>query len=87
MLNSKGVASVSPARFAIDDIKVFYLQAALAHDGWPPSYQLDDCFWSHTRAEKMILDFQQAARLSEDKNLRLIADSTVSPERAYEYLQ
>ena len=86
MPNPKGMAPVSRARFAIDDIKVFYLEAALANGGRPSSFQLNEWFWKQTLAGKMILDFQNAARLSDDKNLRLIADSLVPPERTYEYL-
>lgn len=86
MPNPKGMAPVSRARFTIDDIKVFYFEAALANGGRPSSFQLNEWFWKQTLAGKMILDFQDAARLSNDKNLRLIAGSLVPPERTYEYL-
>jgi len=86
MPNPKGMAPVSRARFAIDDIKVFYFEAALASGGSPSSHQLNEWFWKQTLAGKIILDFQDAARLGDDKNLRLIAGSLVPPERTYEYL-
>lgn len=86
MPNPKGMALVSRARFSIDDIKVFYFEAALANGGRPSSFQLNEWFWKQTLAGKMILDFQDATRLSDDKNLRLIADSLIPPERTYEYL-
>ena len=86
MPNPKGMAPVSRARFAIDDIKVFYFEAALANGGRPSSYQLNDWFWKHTLAGKMILDFQESARLADDRNLQLISGSLVPPERTYEYL-
>jgi len=86
MPNPKGMAPVSRARFAIDDIKTFYFEAALAGGGRPSSYQLNEWFWKQTLAGKMILDFQETARLADDKNLRLIAGSLVPPERTYEYL-
>jgi hypothetical protein len=86
MPNPKGMAPVSRARFAIDDIKVFYFEAALANGGRPSSYQLNDWFWKQTLAGKMILDFQNATRLADDKNLRMIAGSLVPAERTYEYL-
>ena len=86
MSNPKGMASVSRARFAIDDIKVFYFEAALANGGRPSSLQLNEWFWKQTFAGKMILDFQEAVRLGDDKNLRLIAGSLVPPERTYEYM-
>ena len=87
MPNPKGMAPVSRARFAIDDIKLFYFEAALAGGGHPSSDQLNEWFWKQTLAGKMILDFQEAARLGDNKNLRLIANSLVPPERTYEYLQ
>ena len=86
MPNPKGLAPVSRVRFAIDDIKVFYFEAALANGGQPSSDQLNDWFWKQTLAGKMILDFQDAIRLGDDKNLRLISSSLIPPERTYEYL-
>ncbi len=87
MPNPKGMAPVSRARFAIADIKVLYFETALADGGHPSSYQLNEWFWNQTLAGKMILDFQDAARVANDKNLRLIAGSLVPAERTYEYLQ
>ena len=84
--NPKGMAPVSRARFSVDDIKVFYVEAALANGGRPSSFQLNEWLWKQTLAGKMILDFQDAVRLSDDKNLRLIAGSLAPPERTYEYL-
>lgn len=39
------------------------------------------------RAGKMMLDFQDAARLADGKNSRLITSSLVSTKRTYPYLQ
>jgi hypothetical protein len=86
MPNPKGMAPVSRARFAIDDIKLFYFEAALANGGRPSSYQLNEWFWNQTLAGKMILDFQETARVGDNRNLRVIADFLVPPERTYEYL-
>jgi hypothetical protein len=87
MLNPKGMAPVSRVRFAIDDIKAFYFEAALASGGLPSSYQLNEWFWKHTLSGKMILDFQDRARIADNKNLRLISGSLAPPERTYEYLR
>lgn len=87
MPNPKGMAPVSRARFAVDDIKVLYFETALAEGGHPSSYQLNEWFWKKTLAGKMILDFQDAARHADDRNLRLVAGSLVPAERTYEYLQ
>jgi hypothetical protein len=86
MPNPKGMAPVSRARFAIDDIKAFYFEAALAGGDRPSSHQLNEWFWKQTLAGRMILDFQDATRLADDKNLRMIASSLVPAERTYEYL-
>lgn len=85
MPNPKGMARVSRARFAIDDIKVFYVEAAFANGGRPSSFQLNEWFWKRMLAGRMILDFQESARLTDDHNLNLIADSLVPPERTDEY--
>ena len=87
MPNPKGMAAVSRARFAIDDIKVFYFEAAVSNGDYPSSFQLNEWFWKQTLAGKMILDFQEAVRFTDDKNLKLIKDSLVPPERTYEYLK
>ncbi len=82
LANPKGMARISRARFAIDDIKAYYLEAATAKEGHPSSRQLLDWFWEQTLAGAMIRDFQERARTSEDKNLNQIADSLVPAERA-----
>ena len=85
MPNPKGMAPVSRARFAIDDIKAFYFEAALAEGGHPSSYQLNEWLWNQTLAGTLIRNFQDIARNSDDKNLRLIAGSLVPAEWTYEY--
>ena len=85
MPNPRGMARISRARYAIDDIKACYLEAATAGDGHPSSRQLLDWFWEHSLAAKMILDFQDRARNSDDKNLRLIASSLVPAERTHSF--
>jgi len=87
MPNPKGMAPVPRARFAVDDIKAFYFEAALAGGGRPSSFQLNEWFWKQTRAGKMILDFQEAAGVADDRNLRLISGSLVPAERTYGYLR
>lgn len=81
MTNPKGMSRIGRARFAIDDIKAYYLEAATAGEGHPSSFQLLEWFWEQTLAGAMIRDFQERARTSEDKNLRLIAGSLVPAER------
>lgn len=82
MPNPKGMAPVSRARFAIDDIKAFYLEAALANGGHPSTLQLNDWLWRETRVGKLLLDFQYLALGAGDKNLNLVAGSLVPAERS-----
>jgi len=86
MLNPRGMAPVSRARFAVDDIKAFYFEAALAQGGHPSARQLHEWFWNGTLAGALLREFQERARVSDDKNLRLIASSLVPAERCYWFL-
>jgi hypothetical protein len=85
MKNPKGMARVSRARFAIDDIKVLYFEAATASSGHPSTQQLYDWFWEVTFAGIMIRNFQDTALNSDDSNLKLIAGSLVPAERTNIY--
>jgi len=87
MPNPKGMAPISRARFSIDDIKAFYLEAALAEGGHPSTQQLHEWFWSGTLAGALLRDFQETARSSADKNLKLIAGSLVPAERTDWFLK
>ena len=85
MENPKGMARISRARFAIDDIKVFYFEAATASGGHPSTQQLYDWFWESTLAGIMIRKFQEATLNSDDNNLKLISGSLVPAERTNFY--
>jgi len=85
--NPKGMAPVSRVRFAIDDIKAFYTEAALAKGGHPSSQQLRDWFWGETLAGAMIREFQDSALASDDANLNAIASSLVPAERTLSFLR
>ena len=41
-------------RFAVDDVKAYYLEAAAAGAGRPSSRQLGDWFWNKTAAGAAI---------------------------------
>jgi hypothetical protein len=85
MENPKGMARISRARFAIDDIKVFYFEAAIAGGGYLSTQQLNDWFWEKTLVGVMIREFQEAVLNSDDSNLRLISGSLVPAERTNRY--
>ena len=85
MPNPKGMATVARARFAIDDIKLFYFEAAMAEGGHPSAQQLQDWFWDHTLAGACIREFQERARNGDDSNLVAISESLVPAERTISY--
>ena len=83
--NPRGMARVSRVRFAIDDIKAFYFEAAMAEGGHPSSRQLHDWLWGHTLAGALILEFQEIGRFSEDSSLQTISESLVPAERTLSF--
>lgn len=84
MDNPRGMGAIPRARFAVDDIKAAYLEAAVADGGRPSSVQLLDWFWQTTQAGNMIRHFQHAARQS-DGPLKQIAGSLVPAERTISF--
>ena len=85
MPNPKGMAPVARARFAIDDLKAIYLEAALADGGHPSTRQLNDWLWQGTRMGELLIDFQHRALTGDDRNLKLIAGGLVPAERTLRY--
>jgi hypothetical protein len=53
-------------RFAVDDVKAYYLEAAAAGAGRPSSRQLGDWFWNVTTAGAAIHALREACLASED---------------------
>lgn len=85
MPNPAGMARVSRARYAIDDIKAAYLETAAQQGGQPSSRQLLDWLWETTRAGTLLRNFNERAHASEDRNLRLISGSLVPAERTIRF--
>jgi hypothetical protein len=73
---------MSPAltlRFAVDDLKAYYLEAALAAPSSPSSKQIADWFWNETAAGALILALRQANLASDDERLKLVANMFLVP--------
>jgi len=66
-------------RFAVDDLKAFYLEAATDGAGHPSSKQLGDWFWNETVAGAAILALREACLPDEDERLKLIAGNFMVP--------
>jgi hypothetical protein len=60
-------------RFAVDDVKAYYLEGGAAGAGKPSSRQLGDWFWNETAAGEAIHALREACLASPDERLKLIA--------------
>jgi hypothetical protein len=66
-------------RFAVDDLKAFYLEAATDGASHPSSRQLGDWFWNETGAGAALLALREACLTNEDERLKLIAGNFMVP--------
>ena len=65
-------------RFAVDDVKAYWLEAA-AGAAKPSSRQLGDWFWNETAAGAAIYALRAALQGSEDERLKLIVSNFMVP--------
>ena len=75
-------ADMSPVlalRFAVDDLKAYYTEAACAGPAKPSSRQLGDWFWHDTAAGAAIHALRKAHLESADERLKLIAAMFLVP--------
>jgi hypothetical protein len=68
-------------RFAIDDVKAYFLEAALAPGTRPSSRQLGQWLWYQTAAGKAIFALRSANLDAADERLKLIAGNFMVPAR------
>ncbi len=66
-------------RFAVDDVKAYYLEAATAGADKPSSRQLGDWFWNETAAGAAIHALRETCLASQDERLKLIAGNFMVP--------
>jgi hypothetical protein len=66
-------------RFAVDDLKAYCLEAALAGPARPSSRQVGDWLWNATAAGAAILSLRRAYRDAADDRLKLIAGNFLVP--------
>jgi len=66
-------------RFAVDDLKAYYLEASAAGASKPSSRQLGDWFWNETAAGAAIHALRETCLASEDERLKLIAGNFMVP--------
>ncbi len=66
-------------RFAVDDLKAYFLEAALASPARPSSTQLADWLWNETAAGAAIFALRRVYRDAADDRLKLIASNFLVP--------
>jgi hypothetical protein len=75
----EGFSAPLMLRFAIDDVKAYYLESAAAGIAKPSSRQLGDWFWKETAAGATIHALRATCLSSEDERLKLIAGNFMVP--------
>ncbi len=66
-------------RFAIDDLKAYYLESAAGTGGKPSSRQLGDWLWNATASGASLHALREMYRGSDDDRLKLIAGNFIVP--------
>ena len=66
-------------RFAVDDLKAYYIEAALIGPAKPSSTQIGDWFWDETAAGRAIVNLRQTHLASQDDRLKAIAGLFLVP--------
>jgi hypothetical protein len=67
----EGFSAPLMLRFAVDDVKAYYLEAAAAGAAKPSSRQLGDWFWNESAAGAAIHVLREALQASDDDRLKL----------------
>ena len=84
----RGAAPASPRdgysaplllRFAIDDLKAYYLESATGTGGKPSSRQLGDWLWNATASGDSFYALREMYQGSDDDRLKLIAGNFIVP--------
>ncbi len=74
-----GVSDVMRLRFAADDLKAHYLEAASAAGGRPSSQQLSDWLWKSTKLGEMLLGVHAKAVDHSDRKFQTVGGRFVVP--------
>jgi len=74
----EGYSAILALRFAVDDLKAYYLEAA-ACDGAPSSRQLGDWLWNDTTAGAAVIALRALGLASDDDRLKAVLGSFMVP--------
>jgi hypothetical protein len=76
---SADLPAMSALRFALDDLRACYFEAALSDGARPSSVQLADWFWDHTLVGEIIRSVRRRYLEHEDPLTRAVADGALIP--------
>ena len=74
-----GTPAVQRLRWAVDDLKAFYLEAMSANSEIPSSRQMQDWFWDRTIAAQVIIALRQKLLASDDKRDQAVGRMNLVP--------
>jgi hypothetical protein len=74
----EGYSAILALRFAVDDLKAYYLEAA-ACDGAPSSRQLGDWLWNDTAAGAQVIALRALGLASDDDRLKAVLGNFMVP--------
>ena len=73
------VSPVQALRWAVDDVKAYYLEAISAGPGIPSSRQVQGWFWDRTLAARTIIALRRRLLASEDNRTQAIGRMSLVP--------
>ena len=74
-----GTPAVQRLRWAVDDLKAFYLEAMSANSETPSSRQMQAWFWDRTVAAQVIIALRQKLLASDDKRDQAVGRMNLIP--------
>jgi hypothetical protein len=73
------VSPVQALRWAVDDVKAYYLEAMAAETGIPSSRQVQGWFWDRTLAARTIIALRKRLLASEDNRTQAVGRMSLVP--------
>jgi hypothetical protein len=70
---------VQALRWAVDDLKAYYLEAMSADGAMPSSRQMQNWFWDHTLVARAIIALRRQLLASDDKRSQAIGRMNLVP--------
>ena len=74
-----GFSAILILRFAVDDLKAYYLEAAAVGSAKPSSRQLGDWLWNDTAAGAVIVTLRAKGLASDDERMKAVLGNFMVP--------